>query len=49
MHAFDDFLRDKLLSLGLVSEVESRIVIRSVKNSTTVPLGLIAPHLNAPQ
>jgi len=46
MHAFDDFLRDKLLSLGLVSEVESRIVIRSVKNSTTVPLGLIAPHLN---
>ncbi len=47
MHAFDDFLRDKLLSLGLVSEVESRIVIRSVKNSTTVPLGLIAPHLNA--
>jgi len=49
MHAFDDFLRDKLLSLGLVSEVESRIVIRSVKNSTTVPLGLIAPHLNGPQ
>ncbi len=49
MHAFDDFLRDKLLSLGLVSEVESRIVIRSVKNSTTVPLGLIAPHLNAQQ
>jgi DNA-binding Lrp family transcriptional regulator len=49
MHAFDDFLRDKLLSLGLVSEVESRIVIRSVKNSTTVPLGLIAPQLNAPQ
>jgi DNA-binding Lrp family transcriptional regulator len=47
MHAFDDFLREKLLSLGLVSEVESRIVIRSVKNSTTVPLGLIAPHLNA--
>jgi DNA-binding Lrp family transcriptional regulator len=46
MHAFDDFLRDKLLSLGLVSDVESRIVIRSVKNSTTVPLGLVAPHLN---
>ncbi len=48
MRAFDDFLRDKLLSLGLVSEVESRIVIRNVKHATTLPLGLIAPHLNAP-
>jgi DNA-binding Lrp family transcriptional regulator len=45
MHAFDDFLRDKLLSLGLVSNVESRIVIRGVKNSTAVPLGLISPHI----
>ena len=45
MHAFDEFLRERLLSLGLVSEVESRIVIRSVKNSTTVPLGLISSHL----
>ena len=26
MHAFDAFLRDKLLSLGLVANVESRIV-----------------------
>ena len=40
MHAFDDFLRDKILSLGLVSNVQSRIVMRSVKNSTAVPLGL---------
>ena len=45
MHAFDEFLRDKLLSLGLVSNVESRIVIRSVKNSTAVPLGLISPYV----
>ena len=45
MHAFDDFLRGKLLSLGLVSNVESRIVIRSVKNATTVPLGLVSSHL----
>jgi Lrp/AsnC family transcriptional regulator len=45
MHAFDDFLRDKLLSLGLVSNVESRIVIRGVKNSTAVPLGLVTPHV----
>ena len=46
MHAFDDFLRDKLLSLGLVSNIESRIVIRSVKNSTAVPLRLISSHLD---
>ena len=41
MHGFDTFLRDRLLSLGLVSNIESRIVIRSVKNTTVVPLGLI--------
>ncbi len=47
MHAFDDFLRDRLLSLGLVSNVESRIVIRNVKRSTAVPLGLVSPWLSA--
>jgi DNA-binding Lrp family transcriptional regulator len=41
MHAFDDFLREKILSLGLVSNIESRIVIRSVKNTTAAPLGLL--------
>ena len=45
MHAFDDFLREKILSLGLVSNIESRIVIRAVKNSTAVPLGLISPYV----
>jgi DNA-binding Lrp family transcriptional regulator len=45
MHAFDEFLRDKILSLGLVSNIESRIVIRTVKNSTAVPLGLVSPHV----
>ena len=45
MHAFDEFLRDKILSLGLVSNIESRIVIRSVKNSTAVPLALVTPYL----
>jgi Lrp/AsnC family transcriptional regulator len=45
MNAFDEFLREKLLSLGLVSNVESRIVIRGVKNSTAVPLGLISTHV----
>ena len=47
MHAFDEFLREKILSLGLVSNIESRIVIRSVKNATTVPLGLVSPHVVA--
>ena len=47
MHAFDDFLRDKLLSLGLVSNIESKIVVRSVKNTTAVPLGLVSPYLAA--
>ena len=44
MHAFDDFLRDHILSLGLVSNVVSRIVMRSVKSSTAVPLGLVEPE-----
>ena len=47
MHAFDDFLREKILSLGLVSNIESRIVIRSVKHTTAAPLGLVSPHLAA--
>ena len=45
MPAFDEFLRGNLLSLGLVSNIESRIVIRSVKNTTAAPLGLITPHV----
>ena len=47
MHAFDDFLRDKILSLGLVSNIESRIVIRSVKNTTAAPLALISPYVTS--
>lgn len=47
MHTFDAFLRDKILSLGLVSNVESRIVMRAVKNSTAMPLGLVCPHIDS--
>ena len=47
MHAFDDFLRDKVLSLGLVSNIESRIVIRAVKNATAVPLELVSPYIGS--
>ena len=47
MHAFDAFLRDRLLALGLVSNIESRIVIRSVKNTTAAPLALISPYVTS--
>ena len=40
-------LRDKLLSLCLVSNIESRIVIRSVKNTTAAPLGLVSPYVSS--
>ena len=45
IHGFDNFLRDKLLSSGLVSNCQSRIVVRGVKDSTAVPLGLVSQHL----
>lgn len=41
MHAYDDFLRDKLLGSALVSDVQSRIVIRVAKRSTSLPLELL--------
>lgn len=45
IHAFDAFLRDKLLALGLVSDIESHIVVRGVKDTTELPLALASPHL----
>jgi Lrp/AsnC family transcriptional regulator len=45
MHAFDKFLRGKLLTLGIVSDCESHIVTRGVKNVTSLPLGIITPHV----
>jgi Lrp/AsnC family transcriptional regulator len=45
IHAFDAFLRDKLLALGLVSDIESHIVVRGVKDTTELPLRLVSPHL----
>ena len=45
MHAFDLFLREKLLSLGIVSDCESHIVTRGVKNVTALPLALVTPHV----
>ena len=43
--AFDQFLRHKLLSLGIVSDCESHIVTRGVKNVTALPLGIVTPHV----
>ena len=45
IHGFDKFLREKLLALGLGSDVQSHIVVRGVKNTTAVPLGLVSPHV----
>ncbi len=45
MHAYDRFLREKLLSFSLVSDVQSRIALRQAKDTTALPLGLIAPSL----
>ncbi len=44
MHTYDDFLRDEILSMDLVQTAVSRIVIRSVKDTTDLPLHLIAPE-----
>ena len=41
IHAYDDFLRDKVLALGLVSDVQSNIVVRVAKRTTAAPLGLV--------
>jgi Lrp/AsnC family transcriptional regulator len=38
MHAYDEFLRERLLELALVSDVQSRIVLATVKDSPALPL-----------
>jgi len=47
MHAYDDFLRDHMLALGLVSDVQSRIVMRVPKRTTAAPLELMADSVKA--
>jgi DNA-binding Lrp family transcriptional regulator len=39
--AYDDFVRDKMLALGLISDVQSRIVMRAAKRTTAAPLDLV--------
>jgi len=38
MHAYDEFLRKKLLDSGLVSDIQSRIVLSTLKDSPVLPL-----------
>ena len=38
MHAYDDFLRNKLLAQGIVSDVQSRIVLSTAKESSILPV-----------
>ena len=45
MHDYDAFLRDKVLALGLVSDIQSRIIMRVTKRTTAVPLGLVSGHV----
>ncbi|MEZ5938837.1 MAG: Lrp/AsnC family transcriptional regulator [Hyphomonadaceae bacterium] len=45
MHAYDNFLRDKILALGLVSDIQSRIIVNVAKRTTAAPLGLVSPHV----
>ncbi|MGE0046826.1 MAG: Lrp/AsnC family transcriptional regulator [Hyphomonadaceae bacterium] len=47
MHSYDDFLRDKILALGVVSDVQSRIVMRVAKRTTAAPLGLVSQYVPA--
>ncbi|HHL42635.1 MAG TPA: Lrp/AsnC family transcriptional regulator [Hellea balneolensis] len=47
MHTYDNFLRDVLLNISLVSDVQSRIVLRQSKDTTALPLNLISPAVPA--
>lgn len=42
MHSYEDFLREVLLSIDLISDVQSRIVLRQSKDSNRIPLNLIS-------
>lgn len=44
MHAYDNFLREKLLGSALVSDVQSRIVINVAKRTTALPLSLVSNY-----
>jgi len=39
---YDDFLREELLGIDLISDVQSRIVLRQSKETYALPLNLIS-------
>ena len=41
MYSYEDFLRETLLSIDLISDLQSRIVLRKSKDTTAIPLNLI--------
>ncbi len=45
MHNYDNFLRDKLLGSALVSDVQSRIIMRVSKRTTALPLNLVSADI----
>lgn len=47
MHSYEDFLRETLLSIDLISDVQSRIVLRQSKDSYSLPLNLISTAIPA--
>jgi len=42
MHSYEDFLRETLLSIDLISDVQSHIVLRQSKDTNAIPLNLIS-------
>ena len=42
MHAYDSFLRDTLLARGIISDVQSHIVLSTTKESTILPMPKVA-------
>lgn len=42
MHTYDDFLREVLLGIDLISDVQSRIVLRQSKDKNVLPLNIIS-------
>ena len=48
IRAYDDFLRTKLLDEEEVQDVQSRIVVTAVKETTALPLGAAAAFKRDP-
>ena len=42
MHSYEDFMREELLGIDLISDIQSRIVLRRAKDSNAIPLNLIS-------